>query len=95
MNPQERLQMCFISSEVKHINSLICLELEKLLYNNWKEKFSDHIAYLKNILVEYELVKVVSWKSRLFSNVDFFFERQLGAIQQSHFRKPLWAILLE
>ena len=46
------LDVFLISSEVKHINSRICLDLEILLYDNWNKKFSDHVAYSSNILVE-------------------------------------------
>ena len=65
------LDVFLISSEVKSINSRICLELEKLLYKNWNKKFSDHVPYSSSILVEYEPVQAVSWKSRSFSNVDW------------------------
>ena len=65
------LDVVRISSEVKHINSRICLELEKLLYDNWNKKSSDHVPYSSSILVEYEPVQAVSWKSRSFSNVDW------------------------
>ena len=61
----------FISSEVKHINIGVCLELEKLLYDNWSKMFSDHVPYSSSTLVEYEPVQAVSWKSRSFSNVDW------------------------
>ena len=65
------LDVFLISSEVKHIKSRICLQLEKLLYDNWNKKFSDHLPYSSSILVEDEPVQAVSWKSRSFSNVDW------------------------
>ena len=46
------LDVFLISSEVKHINSRIRLELDKLLYDNWNKKFSDHVPYSSSILVE-------------------------------------------
>ena len=67
------LDVFFIGSEVKHITSRICLELEKLLYDKGMEKFSDHVPYLSSIVVEYEPVQAVSWNSRSFSNVDWEF----------------------
>ena len=66
-NAGTSLNVFLISTEVKHINSRICLELEKLLYDNWNKKFSDHVPYSSSILVEYEPVHAVSWKSRSFS----------------------------
>ena len=45
------LDVFLISSEVKHINSRICLELEELLCDNWKKKFSDHVPYSSSFLV--------------------------------------------
>ena len=50
------LDLFLISSEVKHINSRICLELEKLLCDNWNKKFSDHVPYSSSNLMEYEPV---------------------------------------
>ena len=64
-------EVFLVNSEVKHINSRLCLELEKLFYDNWKEKFSDHVPYSSRILVEYEPVQAVTWKSLSFSNVDW------------------------
>ena len=64
------LDVFLISSEVKHINSRLCLELEKLLYDNWNKKF-DYVPFSSSILVEYEPVQAVSWKSGSFSNVDW------------------------
>ena len=65
------LDVFLISLYVKHINSRICLELEKLLYDDRNKKFSEHVPYSSGILVEYEAVQAVSWKSRSFSNVDW------------------------
>ena len=65
------LDVFLFSLYVKHINSSICLELEKLLYDDRNKKFSDHVPYSSGNLVEYEAVQAVSWKSRSFSNVDW------------------------
>ena len=54
------LDVFLISSEVKHFNSRFCLKLEKMLNDNWNEKFSDHVPYSSSILVEYEAGQVVS-----------------------------------
>ena len=64
------LDVFLISSEIKHINSRICLELQKPVYGNWNKKFSDHIPYSSSILVDCNSIQAVSWKSRSFSNVD-------------------------
>ena len=79
------LNVFLISSEVKDINSCICLELEKLFYDNRNKKFSNHVPYSRSTLVEYEPVQAVSKKVE----IALLFERRLGACQQSTFRKPL------
>ena len=71
------LDVFLINSEVKHINSRNCLELEKLLYVNRNKNFSNHVPYSSSILVEYEPVQAVLWKSRSFSNVDWEFANKV------------------
>ena len=39
------LDLFLISSEVRHINSRFCLQLDELFYDNWIKKFSDHVPY--------------------------------------------------